>query len=253
MKVIDIYNFLDSIAPFNTALPFDNAGLLVGEGQKEVKKIGVILDVTPEAVDFAAQNGIDLIISHHPVIFNPLKRLQTDSVPYLLAKYDIAVISAHTNLDAAKGGVNDALAKALELENIAPLAENDGGDFPPMGRTGTLKRPMSDRDFAIFVAEKLATKAKTVLSGKEIAKVALCGGAGEDFITPALKAGADALVTADVKHHNLLLAKSLGLCLIDAGHFETENVVVPILAEKLAAFSATETIIIPQSPPAVWF
>ena len=253
MKVIDIYNFLDSIAPFNTALPFDNAGLLVGEGQKEVKKIGVILDVTPEAVDFAAQNGIDLIISHHPVIFNPLKRLQTDSVPYLLAKYDIAVISAHTNLDAAKGGVNDALAKALELENIAPLAENDGGDFPPMGRTGTLKRPVSDRDFAIFVAEKLSTKAKTVLSGKEIAKVALCGGAGEDFITPALKAGADALVTADVKHHNLLLAGSLGLCLIDAGHFETENVVVPILAEKLAAFSATETVIIPQSPPAVWF
>lgn len=253
MKVIDIYNFLDSIAPFNTALPFDNAGLLVGEGQKEVKKIGVILDVTPEAVDFAAQNGIDLIISHHPVIFNPLKRLQTDSVPYLLAKYDIAVISAHTNLDAAKGGVNDALAKALELENIAPLAENDGGDFPPMGRTGTLKRPMSDRDFAIFVAEKLSTKAKTVLSGKEIAKVALCGGAGEDFITPALKAGADALVTADVKHHNLLLAGSLGLCLIDAGHFETENVVVPILAEKLAAFSATEMVIIPQSPPAVWF
>lgn len=253
MKVIDIYNFLDSIAPFNTALPFDNAGLLVGEGQKEVKKIGVILDVTPEAVDFAQKHDIDLIVSHHPVIFNPLKRLQTDSVPYLLAKHDIAVISAHTNLDAARGGVNDALAKALELENIAPLAENDGGDFPPMGRTGTLKRPMSDRDFAIFVAEKLSTKAKTVLSGKEIAKVALCGGAGEDFITPALKAGADALVTADVKHHNLLLAGSLGLCLIDAGHFETENVVVPILAEKLAAFSATETIIIPQSPPAVWF
>ena len=92
-----------------------------------------------------------------------------------------------------------------------------------------------------------------MLSGKEIAKVALCGGAGEDFITPALKAGADALVTADVKHHNLLLAGSLGLCLIDAGHFETENVVVPILAEKLAAFSATETVIIPQSPPAEWF
>lgn len=253
MKVIDIYNFLDSIAPFNTALPFDNAGLLVGEGQKEVKKIGVILDVTPEAVEYAAQNGIDLIVSHHPVIFNPLKRLQTDSVPYLLAKHDIAVISAHTNLDAAKGGVNDALAKALELENIAPLAENDGDDFPPMGRTGTLKRPMSDRDFAIFVAEKLSTKAKTVLSGKEIAKVALCGGAGEDFITPALKAGADALVTADVKHHNLLLAKSLGLCLIDAGHFETENVVVPRLAKRIAEYSLVETVEIPQSPPAEWF
>lgn len=253
MKVIDIYNFLDSIAPFNTALPFDNAGLLVGEGQKEVKKIGVILDVTPEAVEYAAQNGIDLIVSHHPVIFNPLKRLQTDSVPYLLAKHDIAVISAHTNLDAAVGGVNDALAKALELENIAPLAENDGGDFPPMGRTGTLKRPMSDRDFAIFVAEKLSTKAKTVLSGKEIAKVALCGGAGEDFITPALKDGADALVTADVKHHNLLLAKSLGLCLIDAGHFETENVVVPRLAKRIADFSLVETVEFPQSPPAEWF
>lgn len=253
MKVIDILEFIDSFAPFNTALPFDNAGLLVGDGQREINKIGAVLDVTAQAVEYAVQNGIDLIVSHHPVIFNPLKRLQTDSVPYLLAKHDIAVISAHTNLDAARGGVNDALAKALELENIAPLAENDGGDFPPMGRTGTLKRPMSDRDFAKFVAEKLSTKAKAVLSGKEIAKVALCGGAGEDFIDPALKAGADALVTADVKHHNLLLARSLGLCLIDAGHFETENVVVPILAEKLAAFSAAETVIIPQFPPAVWF
>ena len=183
MKVIDILEFIDSFAPFNTALPFDNAGLLVGDGQREINKIGAVLDVTAQAVEYAAQNGIDLIVSHHPVIFNPLKRLQTDSVPYLLAKHDIAVISAHTNLDAARGGVNDALAKALELENIAPLAENDGNDFPPMGRTGTLKRPISDRDFAIFVAEKLSTKAKTVLSGKEIAKVALCGGAGEDFIT----------------------------------------------------------------------
>ena len=253
MKVIDILEFIDSFAPFNTALPFDNAGLLVGDGQREINKIGAVLDVTAQAVEYAVQNGIDLIVSHHPVIFNPLKRLQTDSVPYLLAKHDIAVISAHTNLDAARGGVNDALAKALELENIAPLAENDGGDFPPMGRIGELKQPVSDRDFAKFVAEKLSTKAKTVLSGKEITKVALCGGAGEDFIAPALKAGADALVTADVKHHNLLLAKSLGLCLIDAGHFETENVVVPILAEKLAAFSAAETVIIPQFPPAVWF
>ena len=253
MKGIDILEFIDSFAPFNTALPFDNAGLLVGDGQKEANKIGVVLDVTDEAVEYAAQNGIDLIVSHHPVIFNPLKKLTTDSVPYLLAKHDIAVISAHTNLDAAKGGVNDALANALELENIVPLAESDGGDFPPMGRIGELKQPISDRDFAKFVANKLCTKAKTVLSGKEIARVALCGGAGEDFIAPALKAGADALVTADVKHHNLLLAKSLGLCLIDAGHFETENVVVPVLAEKLAAFSATETVIIPQSPPAEWF
>lgn len=253
MKTIDILNFIDSFAPFNTALPFDNAGLLVGSGEKEIKKIGIVLDVTAEAAEYAAQNGIDLIVSHHPVIFNPLKKLETESVPYFLAKNDIAVISAHTNLDAAKGGVNDALAKALELEDITPLAEGGSDGFPPMGRIGTLKQPISDEKFAKFVAEKLSTKAKAVLGGRRISKVALCGGAGEDFIMPAVYAGADALVTADVKHHNLLLAKSLGLCLIDAGHFETENVVVPILAEKIADFSDTKTVVIPQFPPAMWF
>ncbi len=89
-----------------------------------------MLDVTAEVAEYAAQNGIDLIVSHHPVIFNPLKKLETESVPYFLAKHDIAVISAHTNLDAAKGGVNDALAKALELEDITPLAEGGSDGFP---------------------------------------------------------------------------------------------------------------------------
>ena len=253
MKVIDIYNFLDSIAPFNTALPFDNAGLLVGEGQKEVKKIGVILDVTPEAVEYAAQNGIDLIVSHHPVIFNPLKRLQTDSVPYLLAKHDIAVISAHTNLDAAVGGVNDALCEALELRDVSPLADPQTEGFPPLARIGRLKTPMTGEDLGNFVSSRLSTRAKTVTCKGPISLVAVCGGAGEDLIIPAKKSGAQALVTADVRHHNLLLAKSLGLCLIDAGHFETENVVVPRLAKRIAEFSLVETVEIPQSPPAEWF
>lgn len=253
MKVIDIYNFLDSIAPFNTALPFDNAGLLVGDGQREINKIGAVLDVTAQAVEYAAQNGIDLIISHHPVIFNPLKRLQTDSVPYLLAKHDIAVISAHTNLDAAVGGVNDALCEALELHDVSPLADPQTEGFPPLARIGRLKTPMTGEDLGNFVSSRLSTRAKTVTCKGPISLVAVCGGAGEDLIIPAKKSGAQALVTADVRHHNLLLAGSLGLCLIDAGHFETENVVVPRLAKRIAEFSLVETVEIPQSPPAEWF
>lgn len=253
MKVIDIYNFLDSIAPFNTALPFDNAGLLVGEDQKEVKKIGVVLDVTPEALDFAQKHDIDLIVSHHPVIFHPLKALTADSVQYKLAAGGVSVISAHTNLDAAVGGVNDALCETLELHDVSPLADPQTEGFPPMGRKGRLDRQMSCEDFAKLVSQKLCTKAKTVISHKKIQTVAVCGGAGEDFILPAVKSGADALVTADIKHHNLLLAKSLGLCLIDAGHFETENVVVPRLAKRISEFSSIETAVIPQSPPAKWF
>lgn len=253
MKVSEIFDFINSFAPFKTALPFDNAGLLVGDKNAEVKKIGVVLDVTADVTERAVENGIDLIISHHPVIFNGIKRLEPDSPPYLLARHGISVISAHTNLDAATGGVNDALAAALGLKNVTPLSDGQSDGYPPMGRIGRLEAPLSCEQFAKTVAQRLCTKAKTVLCNGKILKVAVCGGAGEDFIMPAVDAGADALVTADIKHHNLLLAKSLGLCLIDAGHFETENVVVPILAKRISEFSKSETVIIPQSPPAVWF
>ncbi len=248
MTVQTVFEILNQIAPFDTQMGFDNAGVLIGSKKKEVRKIGVVLDVTHEAVEYAAQQGIDLIVSHHPVIFSGLKAIDGDSVIYRLIKENIGVISAHTNLDAAENGVNQILAQTLELTDIQPLGL-PAEPTPPMGRMGTLKQPMPCQTFAELVNQKLNTRVKFVNTGKLISNVAVCGGAGEDFIVPALQAGADALVTADVKHHNFLLANSLGLALIDAGHFETEQVVVPALCKQLEGLVDVPVVVIPQVSP----
>ena len=121
-----IFEYINSIAPFEMQCEWDNSGLVVGSFDAEVKKIGVVLDITSDAVKYAAENGIDLIISHHPVIFRPVRTFLADDIPFMLAKSGISAICAHTSLDIAKGGVNDALAKALGFENATPLA--DSGD-----------------------------------------------------------------------------------------------------------------------------
>lgn len=122
LTVKDVYDFINSMAPFDTAMEFDNSGLLVGNFNKEISNVMISLDVTNEVIEEACENNVDLIVSHHPVIFKPLKRLRSDSIPYLLAKYEIDVICAHTNLDVSKFGVNSFLADKLELKNIRPLS-----------------------------------------------------------------------------------------------------------------------------------
>ena len=248
MTVQQVFEIVNQIAPFDTQMGFDNAGMLIGSRNKEVQKIGVVLDVTHEAVDYAKEHGIGLIVSHHPAIFSGLKSIDGDSVVYRLIKEDIGVISAHTNLDAAEKGVNQTLAQVLELEEIEPIGL-PGETTPPMGRIGVLENEMSCERFAEFVNQKLNTRVKFVNTGKTLSKVAVCGGAGEDFIVPAIQAGADVLVTADVKHHNFLLAKSLGLSLMDAGHFETEQVVVPALCKQLEEMAEVPVVVIPQASP----
>lgn len=248
MTVQNVFEIINQMAPFNTQMGFDNAGVLIGSQNKKVKKIGVVLDVTCDAVDYAKEQGMDLIISHHPVIFSGLKSIDGDSVVYRLIQEDIAVISAHTNLDAAENGVNQILAQVLGLTEIESLGL-PGEPTPAMGRIGKLSKAMSCEAFAQLINQKLNTRVKFVNTGKEISKVAVCGGAGEDFILPAVQAGADALVTADVKHHNFLLAKSLELSLMDAGHFETEQVIVPTLCKQLEELVDIPVSVIPQTSP----
>ena len=248
MTVQSVFEILNQLAPFDTQMGFDNAGVLIGSPKKEVNKIGVVLDVTHEAIDYAAANGIDLIVSHHPVIFSGLKAIDGDSVVYRLIKEEIAVISAHTNLDAAEQGVNQVLAQTLELTHIEPLGLPQE-PTPPMGRIGDLCQEMTCKEFAEWVNRKLNTRVKFINTEKPVKRVAVCGGAGEDFILPAVMKGADALVTADVKHHNFLLAKSLGLALMDGGHFETEWGIVPALCKQLENLGDVSVVVIPQSSP----
>ena len=246
LTVKDIFDYINSVAPFENQCEWDNSGLVVGSFDAEAKKIGVVLDITSDAVKYAAENGIDLIISHHPVIFRPVKTFLADDIPFMLAKSGISAICAHTSLDIAKGGVNDALAEALGFENATPLAESGEESMVRVVETaGT-----TADELAKLVAEKLSTCVTVADGGKPIRKIALCGGAGADFFE---KSGCDAYITGEVKHHEYLQAKECGITLIAAGHFETENPVVTVIADKIKDNFDCDVEIIPQNSPVKYY
>lgn len=250
--VREIYQYLDGLAPFSLQMDFDNAGFLVGRGDRTVDKVLVSLDITEEVVAEAAQLGCQLIMSHHPVIFFPAKSV-TDATPdgrilLSLVEHNIAAVCAHTNLDAVCGGVNDALARKLGLTNIEQLKQ-DGVDSSGrpygIGRVGnTAGVPMYAPAFAAFVKEALgANGVRFVDARRPVRRVAVGGGACADMLKDALALGCDTFVTADVKYNGFLDAKALGVNLIDAGHYPTEQVVVPVLAKWLAdGFAKVEVL-----------
>ena len=239
VKCQDVMQAMERIAPRRLAEEWDNPGLLVGSPHDEVRKILVALDVREETVERAIEDGCDLIVAHHPLIFRALKALRTDDTTGCkiarLIKADIAVFAAHTNLDSAAGGVNDVLAERLELHDVAPLVEGAADSEPGLGRIGSLRAEFSLEDFAALVKEKLGLSSMRVACAGErrISRVALCGGSGAEFVGRAAAKGADAYVTGDVKYHDAERAIGLGIHVLDAGHFATEQPIVARLAERL--------------------
>ncbi len=228
IKVIDIYNFIDSFAPFSTAMDFDNVGLLVGDINKPVNKILVSLDITDGAIEEAVIIGAELIVSHHPVIFNPIKTVLADSVVYSLCKNGISAICAHTNLDAASGGVNDVLCEITGLKNVE--------DWPPenIGRIGFTDTDINN--FANSVAKALGISSVNVVDcGNRVKKVAVMGGSGGGDIDYAVAIGADTLLTGEMKHSQYVSAKNKGINVVVAGHFNTEYIVVPPLVKRISS------------------
>ncbi|MEG6571321.1 Nif3-like dinuclear metal center hexameric protein [[Clostridium] cellulosi] len=341
--VSEIYNYLCEIAPLWLAESYDNAGLLVGDPDSNVKKAVLSLDITEKIAQEAHDTGAQLVISHHPVIFNPVRRVMANgstSAVWNLAKMSLSAICMHTNLDAANGGVNDVLAEKLNLTDVkrlsddkvmnfkkvvvfvpeshaekvrkamaeagaGKLGEYDGcafeihgnGYFRPLsgsnpfigeagkpekvdevrieaicapqdlkkvisemlkahpyevpaydiyedesvcekygiGRIGRLKEPKSLREFGLFVKKALdAQSVKLTDAGKEAYCIAVCSGAvDEDIVTKAVQAGADTLVTGEMKHHLYYFAQNMQINVVEAGHFTTETVILPVLMQKL--------------------
>lgn len=242
-NVKEVYEFLDQLAPFALQMDFDNAGFLVGRGEAQVDRILVALDITEEVVREAAALGCQLIVSHHPVIFHPARSLTdgtvTGRVLLALAEGGIAAICAHTNLDAVQGGVNCCLARTLELENLGQLhqdgVDNLGRPYG-IGRVGTAHCPgLSAGEYAAFVKERLgASSVRFADGGRPVRKVAVGGGSCGSMLADAAAAGCDTFVTADVKYDQYLEAKAMGITLMDAGHYATENVVCAPLTKALA-------------------
>ncbi len=188
----------------------------------------VCLDVTEEVVEMAILKKAELIISHHPIIFNPLKKISNKGLISKILKNNISVISAHTNLDKAKSGVSFFLAKTLGLLNVEVLEESMG-----YGRIGELEKSLSFLEFLKYVSKKLNTPVKAVKTSKQIKNVAVVSGSGYFAFNAALKKGADALVTGESKHNILVEALEKDFCFVDASHFATENVFCEPLVEIL--------------------
>jgi dinuclear metal center YbgI/SA1388 family protein len=237
----DILKYIETLAPRSMKMDWDNVGLLCGSKATPVTKVLVALDPFEGVCREAAQWGAQLIVTHHPVIFQAPKAITDEtsvgrSILQLCA-HGISAINAHTNLDCAPGGVNDVLAKKLALVNVQvvdPEGTDENGNEWGLLRMGEVPEqpldPFLNRVKALLGCEGL----RYVDGGKPVRKVAVGGGSCAGEMLDALRAGCDTFVTADVKYNQFWDARDLGINLIDAGHFATENPVVSVLAEKIA-------------------
>ena len=241
--VREIERFLYDWAPREPAESWDNVGLLVGDPESAVERVLVALDITPQVAEEALERGCQLVVAHHPVMncaWHPVQTVRADDrqgrTLTKLLRGGVAAICMHTNLDAAEGGVNDILAEKLGLTQPEMLTEEK------IGRIGTLKCEIPLVEFTHSVIELLGCNGlRYVDAGRPVHRVAVGGGACGCYIPQAVAAGCDTFVTSDLKYNDFLDTE--GLNLIDAGHFPTENVVCPVLRDRLqGAFPAVDVL-----------
>ena len=230
MKVSELYAFLNQRIPKSLSCEWDNDGLMCcPDPERRVRRVLVVLDITEDLVDVAVKERCDVILSHHPLVFRPIKALTTDAgAPrklMKLVKNGIAAMSFHTRLDAVRGGVNDVLAGLLGLQNV----EDFGPEGEKMGRIGTIAAPCDIDEFAAHVKEVLGAPAILVSGEGKVSRVAVLGGNGDDFIDAALAAGADTFVSGRLGYHPMTDAPEVGIKLIEAGHYFTEQPVLSVL------------------------
>ncbi len=245
MTVQTVYDFLNTYCPYDLAMEWDNPGLNVGRREAKVSRVLLAMDITDEVIDRAAEQGCELIITHHPLIFDALRQVNGDSptAHYVLrlAENGIAHIACHTNLDAAEGGVNTLLAAACGMED-APL-------FGGIGRIADHNTTLT----ALIAALKEQLPAAICIGVKdheEIHRIAVVGGSGGSMLEEAMELGCDTFVTGEAKHNHALLAADRGINLLMLGHYETEYIALPPLAAALkATFPALEVEVMPHHAP----
>jgi len=251
VKVQDIYGRLAELAPLEMKMDFDNPGFLVGRGDTPVARVLVSLDITDEVIGEAAEKGAQLIVSHHPLFFSLKSVTDGDRIGrkvVALISSGISAVCMHTNLDAAKGGVNDALACVLGLRDIEILnveGVDSAGEEYSYGRVGVLPEPTDMAGFLQSVKTALgANGLRYYDAGRPVYKVASVGGSGGGMLEYAAAKDCDTFVTSDIKYDVFLAAKEMGINLIDGDHFCTENTVVAPLADFIReAFPDVDVLI----------
>ena len=238
MKISDITNKIEAFAPLALQESYDNAGLIVGRYNDEIQG-GVLLavDVTDEVIDEAIEKGCGLIITHHPIIFHPLKRLNSASVVErcveMAIRHNIALYACHTNLDSAPNGMSWRVGEMLGLQDMQVLQPTiEGAGF---GVVGTLAEPMAEGDFLKQVKQTFSVEAlrHSALLGHEVKRVAICTGAGASLMREAKVSGCDVYLTADLKYNDFYTPDSR-VVVVDMGHFESEFCAIAILFDILS-------------------
>jgi dinuclear metal center YbgI/SA1388 family protein len=232
MKLHDFCERMEHIAPKSLALDFDNVGLLITPEHDEIKKVLVALDLTVPVAEESIRGGYDLVLTHHPIFWDPVKAISKDdpdtAAAYRLIRHGIGHFAAHTNLDACVGGVNDVLASLLGLTEIRPLPPED------LGRIGILPSPVPFRLFAAQCERILRTRGRfTGDPERLVRRVAVIGGAGGSDVSFVGDAGCDAFVTGELKHSQALTALQLNVNCCVMGHYETEFPVLKPLIDRL--------------------
>jgi len=256
LTIKDLLQTLDKIAAFGLAEQWDNVGLMVGDPKQEIKGILVALDPTEDLLAEAEKCGADCIITHHPLIFTPLKAIYTNQpLGRFLSqalKNEISIIGCHTNLDQAIGGVNDVLASSLgmvETRPLAPTVQSHDTSVTEIGfgRVGRLVKTLSRQAFIEKLCLFFNLPALRVAGQipETVSTVAVCGGSGSELAEAAFAVGAEVYITGEVKHSTARWVEASGFCIIDAGHFATENPVVESLVSTLETVLAEKGIGIP--------
>lgn len=238
MKANNIIELIENFCPKLLAYPWDNVGLLCGDSKKEVKKVFLTLDTNLTTVREAISKDADMIISHHPILFEKINRIDYTTsegqMLKLLIENNIPLFAAHTNMDTAKGGINDRLAQMFNLTDIKILDQHTEDETAGLGRYGNLKNPVKFIDLANECKKILNTPIRAAGDfNKTIKTAAVASGSCSEVIPLAKEKGADAVITGDMKYHNTIDMTELDICVIDAGHYPTEICVMDIFEDIL--------------------
>lgn len=245
MKIKEITEIIEAFAPLHYAADFDNVGLLVGSPETEITSAVMCLDVTEESLDRAIEQGDNLIITHHPVIFSPMKRLtdasRVERIVRKAIRHDIAIYAAHTNLDSTRGGVSWRMADKISLKNVRFL-EQRADENCGYGVVGELEKPMNQEVFIQLIKEKfeLTTIKSNIGIKKDIKTVALCGGSGGSQVDDAIRCKADVYVVGELRYNNFMDAPEQ-ITLLEIGHYESEicaiDILFDVLTKKMITFA----------------
>ncbi|RKX62621.1 MAG: Nif3-like dinuclear metal center hexameric protein [Thermodesulfobacteriota bacterium] len=245
--VCEIWNVLSKWAPPELAESWDNTGLQVGDPDAPVQRLMVALDATENVLEAASERKAQMVLTHHPLLFQPVRSLDiSKQLPRLLAGFlreNIALAAAHTNLDSTVGGVSDLLANALGLSDVKPLLTSESNSpSVGLGRIGNLPYGCKLSEIMLKVSSMLRNPGLSVVGHSEqmITRIALCGGSGSDLWPMAMNEDADLFLSAEIKHHIAREAEQMGKAIIDAGHFYTEWPVVPAIAKYIKQQASDE-------------